>query len=225
MQECEGLCALGKLMAELLLATFECGPCVCVKINGPPQQPTGEEEVLWSLYLCRKSQVDLSRICCLGDAPEEVQSPPDQQACGLATAFLKLDISELSPAVLSGKPHPRPLFIQRPISDADSHCHQPLPTGESDPEGPGHEGQQTLGPSVTTSHLCICLVSCSLRPSLGRLQSCSETVLRRLSASTGSTLARGKLLATAGWALWGRVRFGGLGSGLTPAKTVGQPGN
>lgn len=58
---------------------------------------------------------------------------------GSLQRFLKLGISELSPAVLSGECCPRPLFIQGPTSDADSY-RQPLPTGESDPEGPGHEG-------------------------------------------------------------------------------------
>lgn len=56
--------------------------------------------------------------------------------------------------------------------------------------------------SVATGHLCVCLVSpirpC-LRSSLERLWPCSETVLRRASASTWSTLAPGKLLATPGW--------------------------
>lgn len=40
--------------------------------KSPPQQPTptpmGEKEALWSLSLSRKSQVHLTRICCLWPA-------------------------------------------------------------------------------------------------------------------------------------------------------------
>lgn len=53
----------------------------------------------------------------------------------------------------------------------------------------------------------------------------AQTVLWKISASTRSTLAPDKLLATPGWSSWGRERFGALGSGLRPAETAGQPGS
>lgn len=132
-------------MVRLLLASSLClWPTLCAtgllghRINCPPQQPTptGDKMALWSLSLYRKSQVLLNRTepetCHL----RKFRVPQINELMGQLQCFLKLGLSDPSPAVLSGGLHPRPSFTQRDKSDVDSY-HQPLHTGELGPEDPG----------------------------------------------------------------------------------------